>query len=49
MFFKGDDGAATSGASANAKYTEGVCVFTMKKGRLMYEASVGGRSSSMRI
>jgi len=35
--------AATAGASANAKYKEGVAVFTMAKGGLMYEASVGGQ------
>jgi lipid-binding SYLF domain-containing protein len=35
--------AAASGASANAKYKEGVMVFTMQKGGLMYEASVGGQ------
>ena len=35
--------AAASGASANAKYVEGVAVFTMAKGGLMYEASVGGQ------
>jgi lipid-binding SYLF domain-containing protein len=35
--------AATSGASGNAKYTDGVMVFTMQKGGLMYEASVGGQ------
>ena len=35
--------AASSGASANAKYIEGVMVFTMQKGGLMYEASVGGQ------
>lgn len=35
--------AASSGASANAKYVEGVMVFTMQKGGLMYEASVGGQ------
>ena len=35
--------AAASGASANAKYNEGVMVFTMQKGGLMYEASVGGQ------
>ncbi len=34
--------AVTLGASADAKYTEGVMVFTMQKGGLMYEASVGG-------
>lgn len=35
--------AAKEGASANAKYTGGVMVFTMQKGGLMYEASVGGQ------
>lgn len=35
--------AAASGASANAKYVEGVAVFTIQKGGLMYEASVGGQ------
>ncbi len=35
--------AATAGASANAKYKEGVLVFTMQKGGLMYEASLGGQ------
>ena len=35
--------AATAGASANAKYVEGVMVFTMQKGGLMYEAAVGGQ------
>lgn len=35
--------AAKSGASANAKYTNGIMVFTMQKGGLMYEASIGGQ------
>lgn len=35
--------AAASGASARAKYVEGVLVFTMAKGGLMAEASVGGQ------
>ena len=35
--------AAATGASANAKYVEGVMVFTMQKGGLMYEAAVGGQ------
>lgn len=35
--------AVAAGASANVKYTEGVMVFTMQKGGLMYEASVGGQ------
>jgi len=35
--------AVTVGASANAKYSEGVMIFTQLKGGLMYEASVGGQ------
>ncbi len=35
--------AAAAGASADARYTQGVAVFTMAKGGLMYEASVGGQ------
>jgi len=35
--------AAASGASADAKYIEGVVVMTMAKGGLMYEASIGGQ------
>ena len=35
--------AVKTGASGNAKYTNGVMVFTMQKGGLMYEASVGGQ------
>ena len=35
--------AAASGASSNAKYQLGVAVFTLAKGGLMYEASVGGQ------
>jgi lipid-binding SYLF domain-containing protein len=35
--------AAKAGASGNAKYTDGVMVFTIQKGGLMYEASVGGQ------
>jgi lipid-binding SYLF domain-containing protein len=35
--------AATAGASGNAKYSEGVLIFTQQKGGLMYEASVGGQ------
>src|SRR5436190_9707533 len=35
--------AATVGASANAKFKEGVVVFTQQKGGLMYEASIGGQ------
>ena len=35
-----------SGASANAKYSGGVAVFTMGEAGLMYEASVGGQKFS---
>jgi lipid-binding SYLF domain-containing protein len=35
--------AVTSGASANADYSDGVAIFTQAKGGLMYEASVGGQ------
>jgi lipid-binding SYLF domain-containing protein len=35
--------AAASGASADAKYDDGVMVFTLAKKGLMYEASVGGQ------
>lgn len=38
--------AATAGASADADYESGVLVFTMAKGGLMYEASVGGQKFS---
>jgi len=36
--------AATAGAAANADYDHGVAVFTMEKGGLMYEATIGGQS-----
>lgn len=35
--------ALKSGISADAKYTDGVAVFTIAKGGLMYEATVGGQ------
>jgi lipid-binding SYLF domain-containing protein len=35
--------AATKGASADVGYSGGVAVFTLAKGGLMYEASVGGQ------
>jgi len=35
--------AVKSGASANAKYSDGVMIYTQQKGGLMYEASVGGQ------
>lgn len=40
--------AAAEGASKNAKYQLGVAVFTMAKGGLMYEASVGGQKFKFR-
>ena len=40
--------AATAGASANAKYSDGVMIFTQTKGGLMYEASVGGQKFNFR-
>jgi lipid-binding SYLF domain-containing protein len=38
--------AATLGASADTSYNGGVAVFTIAKGGLMYEASVGGQKFS---
>jgi lipid-binding SYLF domain-containing protein len=38
--------ALKSGVSANAKYANGVAVFTMGEAGLMYEASVGGQKFS---
>jgi lipid-binding SYLF domain-containing protein len=38
--------ALKSGAGANAKYTDGVAVFTMDEAGLMYEASIGGQKFS---
>ncbi len=35
--------AATAGASADAAYNDGVAIFTLVNGGLMYEASVGGQ------
>jgi len=35
--------ALKSGAGANAKYANGVAVFTMSEAGLMYEASIGGQ------
>lgn len=40
--------AVTAGAAANADYEKGVAVFTMAKGGLMYEASVGGQTFSFK-
>jgi lipid-binding SYLF domain-containing protein len=38
--------AVTVGASADAAYSDGVAVFTLPKGGLMYEASIGGQKFS---
>lgn len=38
--------AATAGAAANADYSDGVAIFTITKGGLMYEATVGGQKFS---
>jgi lipid-binding SYLF domain-containing protein len=40
--------AASAGASANAKYVQGVSVFTHAKGGLMAEISLGGQKFSYR-
>lgn len=40
--------AVTVGASADAKYRDGVMIFTKAKGGLMYEASVGGQKFKFR-
>jgi lipid-binding SYLF domain-containing protein len=38
--------ALKSGAAANAKFTDGVAVFTMDEAGLMFEASIGGQKFS---
>ena len=38
--------ALKAGVSADADYEGGVAVFTMAKGGLMYEASIGGQKFS---
>lgn len=38
--------AITAGASADVDYSGGIAVFTLAKGGLMYEASVGGQKFS---
>lgn len=40
--------AATEGASGNAKYKDGVMIFSQTKGGLMYEASLGGQTFKFR-
>lgn len=39
--------AVTAGASADASFKDGVAVFTMARGGLMYEASVAGQKFSI--
>lgn len=41
--------ALKSGAGANAKYTNGVAVFTMDEAGLMFEASVGGQQFTYQV
>ena len=38
----------TVGASTTAEYQDGVAIFTMPRGGLMYEASVGGQKFAYR-
>jgi lipid-binding SYLF domain-containing protein len=38
--------AVTAGAASNANYDRGVAVFSMTKGGLMFEASIGGQKFS---
>jgi hypothetical protein len=40
--------AAAEGASSNAKYEQGVAIFTMSQSGLMFEASVGGQKFSFK-
>lgn len=40
--------AANAGVSADADYSKGVAIFTMERGGLMYEASLGGQGFSYR-
>lgn len=40
--------AVTAGVSVDAAYEHGVAIFTMAKGGLMYEASVGGQKFSFK-
>lgn len=41
--------AVTSGVSANAKFVNGVAIFTQAKGGLMYEASVSGQNFKVEV
>jgi hypothetical protein len=38
----------TAGASADASFRDGMAIFTMEKGGLMFEASIGGQRFSYR-
>ncbi len=40
--------AVTEGAAGNAKYKDGVMIFSQTKGGLMYEASLGGQTFKFR-
>ncbi len=40
--------AVTKGASADADYSDGVAIFTLPKGGLMYEATVAGQKFTFR-
>lgn len=40
--------AVTEGAAGNAKYKDGVMIFSQTKGGLMYEASIGGQTFRFR-
>lgn len=40
--------AVTEGAAGNAKYKDGVMIFSQTKGGLMYEASIGGQTFKYR-
>jgi len=40
--------AVTAGASSDAAYDDGVAVFTLAKGGLMYEAAIGGQKFSFK-
>ena len=37
-----------AGASADASFRDGMAIFTVQKGGLMYEASIGGQRFSFR-
>lgn len=40
--------AVTEGAAGNAKYKDGVMIFSQTKGGIMYEASIGGQTFKYR-